>query len=241
MVSPMHSIGIEPSLGPQRAVLLPRVRLRSSSPRTWMEKPSCASRELQVRSQPEPRAAGARAEPSSDSTERLSMREGKARTDCRACTHSFSNSATTKAFQASLESCLFKSVRWARSAMESPAQVTPPKAAEPMPSPTPTGGKWKAHTAEAMPRPAEAVFPTFTPNHWPVNLASNSCKPCIVLRCTARRACRAADTRFVVQMQYTFGFPRPTAMGAAPSAASRVGHRASGGGLDATSSQCSQG
>mmetsp|Transcript_30257 Transcript_30257/g.85322 ORF Transcript_30257/g.85322 Transcript_30257/m.85322 type:complete len:385 (-) Transcript_30257:410-1564(-) len=158
---------------------------------------------------------------------------------CRACIHSLSSSETTKAFQASLDSWAFKSVRFTWFAMESPAKARPPAMAEPIPSPTPTGGAAKRSTAEATPRPALAVLPMFTPTHWWVNCLSSSISPVKVIRWMFRSSRAAAHIRFVAQTQLMVGLPSPTPKGAAPSAAARVAGRLSEVGREPWPRQCS--
>mmetsp|Transcript_2185 Transcript_2185/g.5073 ORF Transcript_2185/g.5073 Transcript_2185/m.5073 type:complete len:244 (+) Transcript_2185:491-1222(+) len=119
---------------------------------------------------------------------------------CLAWTHSKTSPETTKEFHSSLEICFLRFCRCVRSAMESPAKVRPPVTAEPIPSPTPTGGAANSSTADAIPRPALAVLPTFTPSHWLVKLLSNAFNPFSVSRCTSTSAWAAATSRLVVQM-----------------------------------------
>mmetsp|Transcript_109587 Transcript_109587/g.338273 ORF Transcript_109587/g.338273 Transcript_109587/m.338273 type:complete len:246 (+) Transcript_109587:274-1011(+) len=117
----------------------------------------------------------------------------------RARTHSSISSATARAFQSSKANCCRRSAWLARSASESPAKVSPLVTAEPMPSPTPMGGAVKSSTAEAMPSPALAVLPTFTPSHWPVKRSSSSRSLCNVRLCTSRSFREAAQRRLVAE------------------------------------------
>mmetsp|Transcript_61518 Transcript_61518/g.198060 ORF Transcript_61518/g.198060 Transcript_61518/m.198060 type:complete len:251 (-) Transcript_61518:544-1296(-) len=118
---------------------------------------------------------------------------------CRARAHSSSSSARAATFQSSRASCCRRSAWWARSAKESPAKVMPLVTAEPMPRPTPTGGATKSSTAEAMPSPALAVLPMFTPSHWPVKRESRCRRPASVQRCMSSSLRAAAHIRFVAQ------------------------------------------